>query len=321
MKEAKYVLQRGALRMALDRLLAEDNSILLLGEDIGAYGGAFQVSSGLQKKFGESRVVDAPISESGLMGLSIGLALGGFKPILEVMFMDFAAQIVDQLLNQAVKLEGMYNGQLKVPLIIRTPAGGYREYGPTHSQSLEGLFASIPELEIIYPYSAQDYYSQLLWYGRNLKSPVLFIENKELYLKKGPVEEEILYKSSTHKFVFGTGRDNLIISYGYATDIAISALEKSGKNGTVWCILNLKPEIMDDLEDVLTKCGNVLVAGESPTFASIQEHIAAKIYYEYFRLLRQPIKILGSKGLFIPARRDMEAATLLSANDIAEQLI
>lgn len=310
----KVSLQRGAVRSALTRLLEEDPKTLFIGEDIGVYGGAFQVSAGLHRKFGD-QVIETPISESGICGLSIGLSLAGFKPILEIMFMDFAAQIVDQMLNQAVKFSGMYDNQLSVPLLVRTPAGGYRGYGPTHSQSLENLFASVHDLKIVYPYSIQDYYSCLLYLVHNLTSPVLFIENKSLYLKKGLLDKSI--ERAPGAVLAHKGEKVLFVSYGQAIDTIYEAMARANANWSVIDLVSLKPLVNFDL--VLEQVKNhdrVVLVAESASYASVLEHVAFSIQKEAFGDLRGPVSIVSSKDVFIPARPDMEASTLLSPEDI-----
>jgi len=314
----KKTLQRTALRLALEMALLEDESVILVGEDIGVYGGAFQVTAGLHSRF-PNRLLETPITESGFVGLSIGLALAGFKPITEIMFMDFSSQIVDQILNQAVKYRGLYGEDGRVPLIIRTPAGGYKNYGATHSQSLENIFASIHSLNIVYPYSCQDYYSLFLHYVRNLTSPVLFIENKTLYVKKGELDDSLVY--SPRMRVIQEGKGVLCLSYGHTIDLVLEASKQLSYNPTVVDICSLKPLVsLDWLFEQVSKYNHIFIITESPNYASVAEHLSYVINKECFNKLKNPINILSSKDSFIPFSKELEKNTLISVEKIIEAL-
>lgn len=316
---SKTTMQRSALRAAMEQALANDPDIVLLGEDIGAYGGAFQVTAQLSAKF-PKQVIETPISESAIVGAGIGMALAGLKPVVEIMFMDFAAQIVDQVLNQAVKLGPMYAGQVGVPLLVRTPAGGYRSYGPTHSQSLENLFASIPGLSIIYPYSCQDYYTLFLHTVRTIATPVLFIENKSLYLKRGSYSPDVFYGPAAKVIQSGTGA--LVLTYGTTIDLAIEAGQQAGLHPTVVDISSLKPlRGMEHVFPLVRDHARVIVASESPRYASIAEHVAATIYEQCFHDLKEPVRVVSSADTIIPFSPGLERQCLISAADIAKELL
>jgi pyruvate/2-oxoglutarate/acetoin dehydrogenase E1 component len=305
------ITQRNAITKALAKAMSEDPKVYFLGEDIGVYGGAFQASFGLQRKFPD-QVIETPISESGFTGVAIGMAMAGLRPVVEIMFMDFTTQILDQVLNHAVKFNGMYNGQASIPLLIRTPAGAYKSYGATHSQSLENIFASVHDLKILYPYSIQDYYSLLLHSIRNLSSPIMFIENKSLYLKQGKIDEELVYSPAAKKIREGEG--TLIISYGHTIDLALEASDTA----TVIDLVSLKPLIGEELIfDEVCKHDKVIIATESPQYASVAEHLSHRIYEECFDFITQPITIVASDDAFIPARKDKEQEVLVSVEKIA----
>lgn len=319
----RKLTNRRAVYNALKTSLTEDLSVVLVGEDIGVYGGAFQVTSGLQRKFSD-RIIETPISESGFCGLSIGMALAGMKPVMEVMFMDFTTQILDQVLNQAVKFNGMYNGQLDVPLLIRTVAGGHYGYGATHSQSLENIFASVHDLNIIYPHSTQDYYSTLLYSIRNLTSPTMFIEDKSVYLNKGEVDFDLVYEPQTTMISHNDEQwSNIVISYGHSLDLVLEAQEKSGEKWTIFDLVSLKPLknigiIFDAIK--YTQHDNVIIVTESPSYASVAEHLAHLITTECYDYMSGPVEIVSSKDTFIPARKDLEAEVLVSVDDILDAM-
>ncbi len=315
----RKLTNRRAIYNALKTSLTEDRSVVLVGEDIGTYGGAFQVTSGLQRKFSD-RIIETPISESGFCGLSIGMALAGMKPVMEVMFMDFTTQILDQVLNQAVKFNGMYNGQLNVPLLIRTVAGGHHGYGATHSQSLENIFASVHDLNIIYPHSTQDYYSTLLYSIRNLISPTMFIEDKSVYLNKGEVDFDLVYEPQTTMISHNDEQwSNVVISYGHSLDLVLEAEKRSGQKWTIFDLVSLKPlKNLDIIFNVIksNQHDNIVIVTESSSYASVAEHLSYLITTECYDDMGGPVKIVSSKDSFIPARKDLESKVLVSVEDI-----
>ena len=169
-----------AIRAALRDALRADPSVVLLGEDIGVYGGAFGVTRGLIAEFGEKRVRDCPISEAATVGVAVGAAMVGLRPVAEIMFMDFISLAVDALTNHAAKINYMFNGQYHVPMVVRAPMGAGRGYGPSHSQSLLAWFAHVPGIKVVAPASVPDAYS-LLRAAIADPNPVLFLEHKQLY--------------------------------------------------------------------------------------------------------------------------------------------
>lgn len=175
-----------AIREALRQEMTRDDSVFLIGEDVGRYGGAFGVSYGLVDEFGEERVRDTPISEAGIMGAATGAALVGMRPVTEIMFMDFTTFAMDQLVNQAAKLRFMFGGKAKVPLVLRTPGGSGTGAAAHHSQSLEAWFVHVPGLKVVMPTTPYDAKGLLLSSIRD-DNPVVFVEHKLLYKMNGPV--------------------------------------------------------------------------------------------------------------------------------------
>ena len=200
-----------AINEALDEELAHDPNVLLIGEDIGVYGGAFGVTKGLFEKYGPRRIVETPISENSFVGLAVGAAMMGLKPVVEIMFMDFIALAVDQILNSAGKLHYMYNGQVPVPLVIRTPGGAKGGYGPSHSQMLSSLFLGIPGIKVVAPSDAGQAKGLLKSAIRD-PNPVIFIENKRLYPHRGPVLESDSLPALHRAVVAAPGRDITILT-------------------------------------------------------------------------------------------------------------
>jgi len=233
--------------------------------------------------------------------------------------MDFSSQILDQVLNQAVKYPNLYGPVGAVPLMIRTPAGAYKNYGSTHSQSLEDIFASVHDLKIVYPYSCQDYFSLFVSCVNDLTSPTLFIENKSLYIKKGEVDLDLVY--SPKMKTIQNGKDILCLSYGHAIDFIIEASKRSNCNPTIIDICSLKPLVgLDWLFEQIQNYNHVFIITESANYASIAEHLACKLYDNCFVSLRNSIKIISSKDCVIPFSKQLEQKCLLSVDDIVEEL-
>ena len=185
MRELSYT---EALREALTDELHRDPAVFIMGEDIGPYGGAFGVTRGLLETFGRKRVIDTPISEAGFVGMAVGAALMGSRPVVEIMFMDFITLILDPMVNQAAKLRYMFGKQARCPMVVRTASGGGRRYGPTHSQTLEAWFVHTPGLKVVAPSTPADA-GGLLKSAIRDDNPVLFVEHKALYSVRGPVPD------------------------------------------------------------------------------------------------------------------------------------
>ena len=187
MREISYL---EAVREAMTQEMERDSRVFLIGEDIGEYGGAFQVSYGMLEKFGPERILDTPITELGLTGAAVGAALIGMRPIAEIMFMDFTTLASEQLVNQAAKLRFMFGGQSTVPMVLRTPAGSGTGAAEHHSQSFENWFVHVPGLKVVMPTTPHDVKGLLVASIRD-DNPVVFIEHKLLYKTKGEVPEEL----------------------------------------------------------------------------------------------------------------------------------
>ncbi len=215
-----------ALREALAEEMARDPNIILLGEDIGVYGGVFKVTEGLLAKFGPERVRETPISESAFVGAGVGLAMTGKRPVAELMFMDFMWVTSDQIINQAAKMRYMTGGRVKMPLVIRTQQGGGRGNGAQHSQSLEAVFAATPGLQVVLPSTPADA-KGLLKTALRQDNPVIFIEHKLLYNTKGPVPEEDYAIPFGRAEVRAEGSDVTLVSYSRTVLHALEAAEEA----------------------------------------------------------------------------------------------
>ena len=309
----KEMTIREAINLALTEEMEKDHRVFLMGEDIGQYGGAFGVTSGLLQKFGENRVVETPISESSLMGIATGCALTGMRPVLEIMFMDFTTLIIDQLLNHATKLKYMFGGcdDIKVPVVVRTPFGGGRAYGASHSQSLEALFLHIPGLKIFVPSTPQDAYS-LLKDAIEDENPVLFLENKLLYSKSGVINNTPALPPGKARIV-REGEDITFISYGRMLDLCretANLLEEEGYSPEVIDLRTLNPLDVDSIKSSVGKTGRAVVVEEGTLTGGVGAEICSIIMENAFFSLEAPPKRVAALDLPIPYSPELEATVL-----------
>ena len=305
------------LRETLAAELRRDPSVFLMGEDIGVYGGSFGVTRGLIDEFGPERVRDTPISEQALTGVAIGAAVAGQRPVIEIMFMDFITLAVDQLVNMAAKLHPIYGRTC--PLVIRTPPGGGRGYGATHSQSLERLFAGIPGLKIAAPSNASDA-SALLQTAIRDNNPVLFLEHKLLYPQRFDVDDEL---PAPLPFGFARvareGDDLTIVAWSHQAFVAERAaaqLAAEGIDAEVIDLRTLCPLDTDTLIESARHTGRVMILEEGPKTGGFAAEIAAQIMEQAHEYLEQPVRRIAGADFPIPSAKNLEAACLPAYDSI-----
>jgi len=316
MKEMTYA---EAVREALRQEMIRDDSVFLIGEDVGRYGGAFGVSYGLVDEFGEDRVRDTPISEAGIMGAATGAALMGMRPVAEIMFMDFTTIAMDQLVNQAAKLRFMFGGKAKVPLVLRTPGGSGTGAAAHHSQSFESWFVHVPGLKVVMPSTPYDAKGLLVASIRD-DNPVIFVEHKLLYKTKGPVpEEEYIIPLGTAD-VKRTGRDLTIVATSIMVPRALDAAETLAGEGIDVEVVDprtLKPLDEETIFSSVIKTGRVLIAHEACKTGGAGAEIAARIAEsEAFNYLDAPIKRLAGLDIPVPYNRNLERRMVPQVEDI-----
>ena len=318
-----------SLQTALHDLMDRDERVIFLGEDVlDPYGGAFKVSAGLSSRFPD-RVLTTPISEAAIVGTATGLALRGFLPIAEIMFGDFLTLCTDQILNHAVKFETMYNGRVNVPLVIRTPMGGGRGYGPTHSQSLEKLFLGIPGLTVVAPSGFHDPGALLELAVLKTPSPVLFIEHKTLYSTEIRTQVDGLYVEwSTQEDGFPTAwvtnytagsPDLTLISYGGSSLVCAPVLQKMAEEEIR--ILAVFPSCIHPLpaEPLLrsaARTGRVIVLEEGGETFNWGSEVAATVHEHLFRELKAPVRRIASRNTALPASRRLEKEILIRPDQL-----
>lgn len=314
MSEARFA---HAINRALDDAMAADLNVLLLGEDIGKAGGTFAVTRGLLDRYGADRVIDMPIAEHAIAGMAVGLALGGYRPVIEIMFMDFVALAMDAIVNQAAKLHFMFGGQAPVPLVVRTQHGGGLNAGPQHSQCLEAWFAHIPGLKVVCPATLDDAYG-LLRGAIDDPNPVIFVENKSLYPMKGELVETAAVPLGTARLV-RPGTDVTIVTYGrLVRDAAAAAdtLAEQGVSAEVIDLRTLQPWDEAAVLDSLSRTHRLVVAHEAVEAFGIGAEIVARMAQIGFDELDGPIQRVGGAFMPVPFSRALEAAYLPGAAQI-----
>ncbi|ABY34562.1 MAG: TPP-dependent acetoin dehydrogenase complex, E1 protein subunit beta [Patescibacteria group bacterium] len=306
MREITYV---EAIREALRQKMKEDETVFLIGEDIGLYGGAFGATAGLIEEFGEDRVIDTPISEAGIAGACIGAALTGFRPVGEIQFMDFVTLSMEQLVLQAAKIRFMFGGKASVPFVLRMPGGAGTGAAAQHSESLENWFVHIPGLKVVMPATPYDA-KGLLIASIEDNNPVIFIEHKLLYKTKGVVPEDIYRVPLGKSHVVRQGRDVTIVATSVMVQRALEAAEQLAREGIEAEIIDprtLRPLDDEPILESVVKTGKVLIVHEAVKMAGFGGEIAARIAESTaFDYLEAPICRLGGLDIPIPYNRTLE---------------
>jgi pyruvate/2-oxoglutarate/acetoin dehydrogenase E1 component len=307
-----------ALQEALREEMQRDPLVFLMGEDIGEYGGAFGVTRGLLAEFGPQRVRCTPISEATIVGAATGAALTGMRPVVEIMFMDFLTLAMDQLANHAAKFRYMYGPQARVPLVIRTPAGGGRSYGATHSQSLEAWFLHVPGVKVIVPATPADA-KGLLTAAMRDGNPVLCVEHKLLYATTGLVPDDALPLPLGRAAVRREGRDVSLVAYSYYVGIALQAAEQLANDGIDAEVLDLRtlvPMDITSIVDSVRKTGRLVCIEEGTRTGGVGAEIAAQVAELAYEYLDAPIRRIAAADAPIPFSPALECEALPKLEDI-----
>ena len=316
MREITYL---EAVREAMTQEMERDSRVFLIGEDIGEYGGAFQVTYGMLEKFGPERILDTPITELGLTGAAVGAALIGMRPIAEIMFMDFTTLASEQLVNQAAKLRFMFGGQSTVPMVLRTPAGSGTGAAEHHSQSFENWFVHVPGLKVVMPTTPYDVKGLLVSSIRD-DNPVVFIEHKLLYKTKGEVPEELYEIPLGKADIKRSGKDLTIIATGIMVQKSLAAAEELIKEGIDIEVVDprsLRPLDTETIVGSVKKTGKVLIVHEAVKTGGFGGELAGVIAEsEAFGYLEAPIIRLAGREVPIPYNRNLEQAAVPQIEDI-----
>jgi pyruvate/2-oxoglutarate/acetoin dehydrogenase E1 component len=314
------MLQRDALREAMVEEMTRDSRVIFYGEDVADYGGAFKASKNLLETFGRDRVFNTPISEAAICGTGVGAAMAGLRPVVELMYMDFALMASDQIANQAGKWHYMSGAQTTVPLVIRASVGAGKGYGGQHSQSLESIFTHTPGLVVIYPATAADA-KGLLKSAIRSDDPVLFCESQALYAERGPVPDDpdLLVPIGVAR-VAREGSDATIVAWGPAVLDAMTAAETLAGEGIECDVIDLRTLVPLDMETVLAsarKTGRCVVAAQAVLIGSYVNEIVARVVAEAFDDLDAPVARIGAANGISPQAEALEEAFLPHATDIA----
>jgi pyruvate dehydrogenase E1 component beta subunit len=313
---------REAVRAALREALASDPRVFLMGEDVGRYGGAYACSKGLLAEFGPDRIRDTPLSESGFVGAGIGAALGGMRPIVEVMTVNFSLLALDQIVNNAATLRHMSGGQLSVPLVVRMATGGGRQLAAQHSHSLEGWYAHIPGIKVVAPATVADAHGMLRLALRE-PDPVFIFEHALLYPMEGEVDEAAPPLELTRAAVRRSGTDVTVVTYGGSLWKTLEAAQRLAEDGVEAEVIDLRGLRPLDTPTVLAsvaKTHRALVVDEGWRTGSLAAEISAQIMEGAFYDLDGPVARVCSAEVPLPYAKHLEDAALPQASTIAEAI-
>jgi pyruvate dehydrogenase E1 component beta subunit len=311
-----------AIREALWQEMKRDDRVFIIGEDVGVYGGAFGVTSGMIEEFGAERVRDTPISELGIAGAITGAAISGMRPVGEIMFMDFTTLAMEQLVNQAAKMRFMFGGMIEVPFVLRVPAGSGTGAAAQHSQSLENWFVHVPGLKVVMPSTPYDVKGLLLASIRD-PNPVIFVEHKLLYKTRGPVPEEAYTIPLGAADVKREGGDLTIVATSIMVQRSLEAAVQLAEEGIDVEVIDprtLKPLDKETIVRSVLKTGRVLIVHEAPKTGGYGGELAGIIAEsEAFDYLDAPIVRLAGLDIPIPYNRTLEYNAVPQVETIVEK--
>ena len=317
MRKISYLM---AINEALSEEMMRDKNVVLFGEDVGIFGGCFGVTQGLFSKFGPERVKDTPISETAIIGLAVGSAATGIRPVAELMFMDFAGVAMDEILNQAAKMRYMFGGKTKLPLVIRMPYGAGISAAAQHSQSLEAWFTHIPGLKVVMPSTPYDVKGLLKSSIRD-DNPVIFLEHKVLYGINGDVPEDEYLIPLGKGDVKKEGKDVTVIATGMMVHKALEAASKLEEEGISIEVVDPRTLVPLDEEIILNsvkKTGRVVITHEAPKRSGFGAEIAATVVEKSFPYLKKEIVRVCGKDTPVPFSPPLEQYYIPQTQDIVQ---
>ncbi len=315
MREITYAQ---AINEALLYNLEKDERVFLMGEDIGKYGGIFQVTAGLLDRFGPERIIDTPISESGFVGAAIGAAMTGMRPVVEIMFIDFTTVAMDMIINQMAKIHYMFGGRGKVPMVLRTDIGAGRGAAAQHSQSFHAIFMHIPGLIVVAPSTPSDA-KGLMNTAIQDENPVIFVEHKKLYATKGPVPEEYYTVPFGKADIKRPGKDMTIVATHAMVGRSMSVAEEFAKEGIEIEIIDprtLKPLDHESILESVSKTGRLIVADEGQVTCGVTSEVSAIVAEEAIEYLEAPIIRVGSPDTPVPFSPPLEKIYIPDEEDV-----
>lgn len=317
------MLYREALNKAMDELMEKDETVVILGEDVGFYGGNYRVTEGLYAKYGEKRAIDTPIAENSIVGNAVGMAIGGLRPVAEIMTVNFSLIAYDQIVNQAAKIRYMSGGEVAVPVTVRMPQGVAVQLAAQHSQSFERIYASIPGLRV---FTASD--SITAYHGLKqailLDDPVVFLEHELLYAK----DFDFVYLPEfdvTKQRVIKEGNDITLVSYLKMLHDSLEAIKEVekilGVNIEVIELTSLNPLNLEKVYDSVKKTKRFVIVSEEPKTGSFASEIVSRVLENnFYDLDAPPLRICG-EDVPIPYNRKLEHASIPTPDKIAKKII
>ena len=314
------ITYRDALRQALGDAMRADPDVIVIGEEVGLYGGAYGVTKGLIEEFGPERLLDTPISEPAIVGTAVGAAMTGLRPVAELMYVDFLGLVMDQLANQCAKIRYMFGGQIGVPLVLRTQGGTGRSAGAQHSQSLEAWVMHTPGLRLAMPATAADAY-HLLRHALTLPDPIVFIEHKALYTLKEQADLDRPAAPWGKAVVRRPGRDVTVVTYSRMVHTALNAAEALAGEGIEAEVIDLRTLNPLDMETVtasVTRTGRAVALSEGPLTAGVAAELAARITEECFDYLEDPVLRVAGEDIPIPVSPALESGSIPAPDLIAD---
>jgi pyruvate dehydrogenase E1 component beta subunit len=309
---------REAISQALWEEMERDERVIILGEEVGVWGGTYAVTKGFYDHFGPERVLDTPIAEGVIVGAANGAAMAGLRPVAELMTINFAFLAMDQIVNHSAKLRSMFGGQFTVPVVIRAVGGGGRQLGATHSQTPDAVFAHFPGLKVVAPGTPVDA-KGLLKAAIRSEDPVLFIEHATLYQAKGEVPEgEVLEPIGVSK-VQRPGRDVTLVTYSKMLQVSLQAAEQLAQEGIeveIVDLRSLRPLDMGPVLDSFRRTNRAVIVEEGWRSFGVGAEVSARIYEAAFDFADAPIVRVAQEEVPLPYNRDLEQAALPQLDDV-----
>ena len=316
------ITYREAMRQAIRDAMIRDQRVFLMGEDVGRYGGCYAVSKGLLEEFGPERIRDTPLSESAFVGAGIGAAMGGMRPIVEIMTVNFSLLALDQIVNNAATILHMSGGQFNIPLVIRMCTGAGRQLAAQHSHSLEGWYAHIPGIKVLTPATLEDARG-MLWTALEDPDPVLIFEHGTLYNMEGEIAADTGPVDIVKSAIRRTGTDVSLITYGgtlFKTLQAAEQLTASGIDAEVVDLRTLRPLDTETILDSVTRTHRAVIIDEGWRSGSISAEISARIMEGAFYELDLPVQRICSVEAPMPYAKHLEDAAVPQASSIVESV-
>jgi pyruvate dehydrogenase E1 component beta subunit len=318
--KTRELMVREALNEALCEELTQDERVFIMGEGIAQRGGSYKVTVGLLDKFGPKRIVDTPISEASFVGMGVGAAITGMRPIVEILFIDFTSLVIDQVVNQAAKYRFMSGGKGRVPMVLRTQGGSGNGLAAQHSQSLEAWYYHTPGLKVVMPSTPYDAKGLLKSAIRD-EDPVIFIEHKLLYMEKGPVPEDDYTIELGVGEIKRSGNDVTLVAWSGMVKRALAAAEELATMGIDAEVIDPRTLVPLDKEMILSsvrKTEHLVIIQEAIRRGGVASDISSIVQEEAFDYLDAPIKILAGKNTPIPFNLNLEKACVPQQKDIVQ---